>query len=331
MGFASGGGRPVAGDDGPGTREVERVETGDNAAGESGLPGYASMMAHYHRAFARELEEIIAGLPLRPGDRVLDLACGDGSYSRWLARRVGADGLVLAADISAEFLAMAQKEVGPTQAAGVIQFVQADLDQFPMSGHGLDLAWCAQSLYSLPDPVEAVRRMARVVRPGGYVAVFENDEFHHVQFPWPVEIELALKKAELESFVATASRPRKYYVGRELLRVFREAGLERRRVNAIAFTRQAPLDEPSRAFFAEYLDDLRQRVRPHLESSVYAVFDRLANPRSPHCLLESPDLTVTCLNQVAVGVRPGGSCSGGTSTEPTASSGRSPEAEGPTG
>jgi hypothetical protein len=41
----------------------------------AGLPGYAPTLLAYHRAFGRELRELIAGLPLRPGDRVLDLAC----------------------------------------------------------------------------------------------------------------------------------------------------------------------------------------------------------------------------------------------------------------
>jgi hypothetical protein len=45
------------------------------------LPGYAPTLRAYHRAFERELRELIAGLPLRRDDRVLDLACGDGVYS----------------------------------------------------------------------------------------------------------------------------------------------------------------------------------------------------------------------------------------------------------
>ncbi len=107
--------------------------------------------------------------------------------------------------------------------------------------------------------------MVQAVRPGGSVAVFENDEFHHVLFPWPVEIELALKKAELASFVETSDRPRKFYVGRELCRVFRAAGLRHCKAQGVVFTRQAPLDRASRSFFTAYLENLCERVSPHLE------------------------------------------------------------------
>ena len=122
--------------------------------------------------------------------------------------------------------------------------------------------------------------MAETVRPGGHVAVLENDEFHHILLPWPVEIELALKQAELASFVETSDRPRKYYVGRDLCRLFRAAGLKRCQAQGVVFTRQAPLDRAARSFLTAYLENLRLRVGPHLEPSLRALFTRLSNPRS---------------------------------------------------
>jgi hypothetical protein len=58
----------------------------------SAIPGYAPALAAYHRAFAEELQSMIAELPIGAGDRVLDVACGDGSYSGWLAEHVGPSG-----------------------------------------------------------------------------------------------------------------------------------------------------------------------------------------------------------------------------------------------
>ncbi len=48
---------------------------------------------------------------------------------------------------------------------------------------------------------------------------------------------------------------------------------------------------------------LRLRVGPHLEPSLRALFDRLSNLRSRLFLLSSPNLTVTCLNQVVIGIK----------------------------
>ena len=271
---------------------------------EQGLPTYAAMMADYHREFASELKGIIESLPIRRGERVLDFACGDGSYARWLARRVGPAGKVLALDISPAFMDVARRFAQRSVAGRRIEFLQGDIHRLAVAANSFDLVWCAQSLYSLPDPTDALRRMVTAVRPGGGVAVLENDEFHHVLLPWPVEIELAVKQAELTSFVATSQRPRKYYVGRDLCRLFRAAGLKKCQAQGTVFTRQAPLKRAARSFFTAYLKDLRLRVGPHLEPSLRALFDRLSNPRSKLFLLSSPDLTVTCVNQIVIGIKP---------------------------
>ena len=125
------------------------------------------MMADYHRAFAPELKAIIESLPIRRGERVLDFACGDGSYSRWLARHVGPAGKVLALDISPAFLDVARQSALRSTMGRRIEFLQADIHRLPVAANSLDLVWCAQSLYSLPDPIDALlQRMAKAVRPG---------------------------------------------------------------------------------------------------------------------------------------------------------------------
>ena len=81
------------------------------------------------------------------------------------------------------------------------------------------------------------------------------------------------------------------------------AGLKQCKAQGVVFTRQAPLDHAARSFFTAYLENLRLRVGPHLEPSLRALFDRLSNLRSRLFLLSSPNLTVTCLNQVVIGIK----------------------------
>src|SRR4051812_4652133 len=88
------------------------------------LPEYASELHAYHRAHAVELRQIISDLPLKPGQRVLDVACGDGTYSGWLARRVAPLGTVVGLDSSLEYLRVAQAGCGQN---GIITIVAADI------------------------------------------------------------------------------------------------------------------------------------------------------------------------------------------------------------
>ncbi|MEO6954489.1 MAG: methyltransferase domain-containing protein [Polyangia bacterium] len=271
----------------------------------SALPAYEKQLARFHRAFERELEAIVAELPLDDGMRVLDLACGDGFYTRRIAERLGKDGAVVAVDISCAYLAEARKDVtrGPGQAR--VDLVAASLDQLPFPDGVFDLVWCAQSLFSLPDPVVAVRHMARVVRPGGVVAVLENDTLHQVLLPWPVNLELSLRTAELRCLSEYEGGSSKFYVGRRLPAIFAAAGLEPVRLTTHGFDRLAPLAEVEQALLQTYLDELSERVAPYLDDPLLAELRRLVDPASPQHLLRQPHLSLTWLNVLAFGRSPG--------------------------
>jgi SAM-dependent methyltransferase len=270
-------------------------------ASEGVVPDYAVALAAYHRAFARELKAIVEGLPLAQGSRVLDVACGDGTYGRWLAERVGPCGSVVGFDLSPGYMEWAHET---TSNGAPISLVTARLERLPFPDDTFDLAWCAQSLFSLPDPVDALRRIARVVRPGGVVAVLEDDTLHQLLLPWPVEVELALRGAELVAFAEQSDRPRKFYVGRRLVQVFRAASLEGIHRRTSASDRQAPLDRPLRAFLADYLADLHQRAAPHLEPEVVGEVEAILDPRSEVYLLNWPDLALTVIDHVVWGFKP---------------------------
>src|SRR6187200_2632351 len=72
------------------------------------LPEYTPMLAAYHRAHAAELRAMIDDLPVRLGDHVLAMPCGDGVYTVLLAEKVGLGGSVVGVDLSESYLAMAR-------------------------------------------------------------------------------------------------------------------------------------------------------------------------------------------------------------------------------
>ncbi|WP_165246088.1 class I SAM-dependent methyltransferase [Paludisphaera soli] len=267
------------------------------------LPAYARMMADYHEAFAPELRGVVGGLELARGSRVVDLACGDGAYTRWLAERVGEDGEIVAVDLSSSFLEWARAKLQAGPLLGRARFVQIDVEHSPLVEGRADLVWCAQSLYSLPDPVSTVRRMAALARRGGRIAVFESDELHHISLPWPIEIELALKQAELRAFEERSDRPAKYYIARDLPRIFREAGLPDCAFRSFAFSRRAPFDAPTRRFLEAHVKELRDRAAPYLDAAQNAEVAELTAPGSPRFMLDDPDALVVCLDHLATAVR----------------------------
>lgn len=247
-------------------------------------------------------------LPLGSATRVLDLACGDGFYTRRIAERLGSGASITGVDLNLAYLAQAGGEAGRQSGLAKIQFVAASVDRLPFPDGTFDLVWCAQSLYSLPDPVVAIGHMARMLRPGGLVAVLENDTLHQVFLPWPVRLELPLRAAELRSFREGSGNSSKYYVGRRLPALLAAAGLEPLRMTTHAFDRQAPLAAVERELLQCYLEEVSERVAPHLDSALLEELRQLVEPGSPQHLLGQPYLTMTWVSVLAIGRRPPGLC-----------------------
>lgn len=243
-------------------------------------------------------------LPIEPGQTILDMACGDGVYSPMLAERVGKGGRIVAVDLKSEYLEIARKEAAKSPVSSIIEFVEAPIDGLPFEDGTFDLVWCAQSLYSLPEPVSALKHMLRVTKPGGIVAVLEGDTLHHVILPWPVEVELSVRAAELQSLAHRAEDPSKFYVGRQLRQVFREAGLEKIEGRSFATDRYAPLGADEIEYLEEYLKGLTKKIDRYFDGTIRPEYDRLVDRKSGSSLVDDPDLTVTCIDHVVWGYRP---------------------------
>jgi len=278
-----------------------RTSDGAGPTSERLLPAYDNQLSRFHGAFERELQAIVDALPLRSEMRVLDLACGDGFYTRRIAERLGSGGSITGADINLAYLSEASKEGCRRSGRARIDFVAASLDRLPFSDDTFDLVWCAQSLYTLPDPVVAISHMARVLRPDGLVAVLENDTLHQVLLPWPAYLEVPLRAAELRSFLEGTRNSSKYYVGRRLPAILAAAGLEPLRMTTHSFDRQAPLGETEQELLQSYLEEVTGRVAPYLEATLLQELHQLVAPGSPQHLLRQPYLTMTWLNVLAFG------------------------------
>lgn len=106
-----------------------------------------------------------------PGQHVLDCATGTGDVAIALKKKVGARGHVLATDFCAEMLAFAPEKA---RAKGLeIDFEQADAMDLPYEQGRFDCATISFGIRNVPDPRRCLSEMARVVRPGGKVAVLE--------------------------------------------------------------------------------------------------------------------------------------------------------------
>jgi SAM-dependent methyltransferase len=115
--------------------------------------------------FAPWAHDLIEAATLRPGERVLDIACGTGIVARTAARILGGKASVVGLDLSAPMLAVAQSAA---KAEGVFaEWREGSAVNLPLADATFDVAFCQQGLQFFPDPPAALREMYRVLAPTG--------------------------------------------------------------------------------------------------------------------------------------------------------------------
>ena len=118
---------------------------------------------------AEEHRMALEMLSISPGDRVLDVACGPGNFTRDFARAAG-DGLVVGIDASETMLEVAVRETEDDNVA----YVRGDACDLPFRDGSFDAVCCFAALYLIEEPMRALGEIVRVLAPGGRVALLTS-------------------------------------------------------------------------------------------------------------------------------------------------------------
>jgi ubiquinone/menaquinone biosynthesis C-methylase UbiE len=119
---------------------------------------------------------------LRPGMTLLDVGCGPGTITADLAALV-APGRVVGLERAEGVLAQARAAVAAKGVADHVEFAVGDVHALDFPDDTFDVVHAHQVLQHVGDPVQALREMRRVCRPGGIVAVRDSDYGAFFWFP----------------------------------------------------------------------------------------------------------------------------------------------------
>ncbi len=178
---------------------------------------------------------------VRPGDKVVDVGCGPIGALLDLSDLVGPDGTVVGVDMDSASLQRA-RVILDREGRDKVRLVHANIDaDWPdeLISVGLfDAAYSRCFLHHQPDPASTLRRIASLVRPGGYIVA--HDPLYVAPLrsePHLPEIELAVQWLR-KAFLKGGSSPD---LAREFHSVCRRAGLSKvsQRVFCVADPRYA--------------------------------------------------------------------------------------------
>lgn len=197
--------------------------------------GHDRLAATYADFFAGNTAHAIAplldGAGVRAGARVLDVACGPGHVAAAAAAR-GAR--VTGVDLSAEMVGAAAR------AHPAIRFRAGDAEALPFDAAGFDAVVCNFGLGHFPRPEVALGEMARVLAPGGRLALTW----------WDVPVRSRINGVFFDAVAAAGAAPPadlppgpppfQYSEDAALAGLLRGAGLADARVTTLAWTHRAP-------------------------------------------------------------------------------------------
>jgi ubiquinone/menaquinone biosynthesis C-methylase UbiE len=129
----------------------------------------------------KDIERLFSLVPLKRGDRVLDVGCGSGVLARPILERIGPSGILHELDFAEKMIEINQN----LHKANNIRFIVSDAEKAPLDDASCDAIICFSCYPHLHDKEEAMTNFVRILKPGGLLAVshFDSSEAinrHHI-------------------------------------------------------------------------------------------------------------------------------------------------------
>ena len=175
---------------------------------------------------------LVSRMEVGPEDTVLDVATGTAAVAIELARRSGCR--VVGLDQSSGMLAEGRRRVDAASLSDRIELVQGEAERLPFDDASFDGLTFTYLLRYVTDPLSTLRELARVVRPGGTIAMLEFGVPRGLARPaWELWVRIGLPAAgmlispgwrEVGSFLGPSIR--EFHRANDLPSLWRSAGLE---------------------------------------------------------------------------------------------------------
>ena len=249
---------------------------------------YIQMMAAMNPLLEPTVCSVIQALPIVSGSSGLDAGCGIGLQARLLAEAVGSAGHVTGVDISSEFLLRAEESVKNSGLFERISFRQGDVSRLPFEENTFDWAWSSDCVGYSPylDPWLSLKELARVVKPGGLVAIFAwSSESLIPGYPL-LEARLEGTSSGMAPF-GKEKRPEVHFL--RALGWFREGCFSETTAQTFVGDVHAPLTDDFRRALTALFAMRWSGVDSELTPEEWADYQRLCLPESPDFIVNHPD------------------------------------------
>jgi demethylmenaquinone methyltransferase / 2-methoxy-6-polyprenyl-1,4-benzoquinol methylase len=183
-----------------------------------------------HKAWRKD---VMKRMNVQEGQKALDVCCGTGDWTFALANAVGSRGEVIGLDFSQNMLSVAKKKLEEMRLTHV-KFIHGDAMSLPFEDNSFDYVTIGFGLRNVPDYLQVLSEMQRVVKPGGYVVCLETSQptlpvFRQLYYFYFKHIMPFLGKLFAKSYKEYAwlhESAKDFPDSKALAKLFEKAGLE---------------------------------------------------------------------------------------------------------
>ena len=185
-------------------------------------------------SFKRHLKwrkDVMSRMNVLEGSKALDVCCGTGDWSFSLAEAVGESGEVIGLDFSQNMLSVAKKRNEEASYKNV-SFIHGNAMELPFEDNSFDYVTIGFGLRNVPDYMQVLREMYRVVKPGGKVVCLETShptlpvykQLYYFYFRYIMPLFGKLFAKSYQEYAWLQESAKDFPDKNELKKMFQEAG-----------------------------------------------------------------------------------------------------------
>jgi demethylmenaquinone methyltransferase/2-methoxy-6-polyprenyl-1,4-benzoquinol methylase len=233
------------------------------------------------------LASAIETLRLPPAGLGLDAGCGIGSQTELLLQATSPGGRVTGLDSSAEHLAVAEESAREKGLSDLVHFQLGDVGSLPFDPGSFDWVWSADCVGFIPgDPIEMLRGLTRVVKPGGTVAlILWSSQLLLPGYPF-LEARLNATRAGAAP-ASTDCPPQRHFL--RSIGWFSQVGLQEPAARTFLVDLHAPLDEGEKEALASIIEMRWGQPESELSKADWELYRQLTDRESPDSVVDRED------------------------------------------
>jgi len=248
---------------------------------------YAQSLSVFNPLRESIIGSAIKVLQFPTGSRGLDAGCGTGLPALLLAKAVGDAGHVTGLDLSPALLVHAEKIVEEHGLSERISFQEGDVNKLPFDDNSFDWAWSVDCVgYHPSDPLPPLKELARVVKPGGRVALLAYSSQQLLPGYPLLEARLNGTSTGIAPFVE-GKRPELHFL--RALGWFHTIGMDTPQARTFVDEVCAPLADDVRAALLSLFHMRWGKAKSEVSEHDWVELQRLCQPDSPDLILGRSD------------------------------------------